>query len=288
MSSFSERYGYKSIKNIIQAESMDDDLRISLWNALSMSYWNEAVSGHLLSAKSNRSILWLLENIWSGYLKRPVDEIGDFWSPAHKFLKQYFNICKWYEAYDFIEFVSKNYYDDSTNNQFRQNCNKVLECEVSRYRFVGETIAPIISKEEINEVEEALSYGDELLPVSTHLKTALSLLSDRKSPDYRNSIKESISAVEAICRLIAGSNATLGKALGEIQRQGKIDLPVNLRNAFDQLYTYTSSEGGIRHSLLEKTDLDFEDAMFMMVSCSAFTNYLKVKTSKAGIDLESH
>ena len=63
MSSFSERYGYKPIKSIIQVESMNDDLRISLWNALSMSYWNEAVPGHLLTAKSNRGILWLLERI---------------------------------------------------------------------------------------------------------------------------------------------------------------------------------------------------------------------------------
>lgn len=44
------------------------------------------------------------------------------------------------------------------------------------------------------------------------------LLADRKSPDYRNSIKESISAVEAICKLITGSQkATLEDALRQLE-----------------------------------------------------------------------
>ena len=34
MKSFSERYGYKPIKNVIQLGTMDDDLRNSLWNVI--------------------------------------------------------------------------------------------------------------------------------------------------------------------------------------------------------------------------------------------------------------
>ncbi len=169
-------------------------------------------------------------------------------------------------------------------------CSSMLERELSGYRFIAGKIAPITSEQEISEVseiEEALASKDSLQPVAIHLQTALDLLSDRESPDYRNSIKESTSAVEAMCRLIAGSGATLGKALGEIRRQGKVDLHGALEDAFDKLYGYTSDEGGIRHSLLEEPDSDFEDAKFMLVACSAFINYLKVKASKAGIELET-
>ena len=39
-------------------------------------------------------------------------------------------------------------------------------------------------------------------------------MTDRKTPNYRNSIKESISAVEALCKIITeNEKATLGKAL---------------------------------------------------------------------------
>jgi len=228
-----------------------------------------------------------LQYIWSDYFKRPIDTIGSNWSSAYQELRSYYYSCLWNEVYDFIQFIANYSGKPALNMIFIRECNIVLEREVSGYRFVGEKIAPITSEEEIVEIEEALSYGDQLRPVSIHLKTALDLLTDRKSPDYRNSIKESISAVEAICRQIAGSNATLGKALGEIRRQGKVDLHSALEGAFDKLYGYTSDEEGIRHSLLEEPELDFEDAKFMLVSCSAFINYLKVKVSKADIDLET-
>jgi hypothetical protein len=119
-------------------------------------------------------------------------------------------------------------------------------------------------------------------PVNAHLKKALDLLSDRKKPDYRNSIKESISAVEAICNLItSNTKATLGQALKEIEEKAKLHSA--LKKAFNSLYGYTSDAEGIRHALLDESSLDFEDAKFMLVSCSGFINYLKVKASKTGI-----
>ena len=113
----------------------------------------------------------------------------------------------------------------------------------------------------------------------------MDLLADRKSPDYRNSVKESISAVEAISNLIANEKkATLGQALKAIE--SKVSLHPALKKAFSSLYGYTSDAEGIRHALLSETNLSFEDAKFMLVSCSAFINYLISKASKAGIKLE--
>jgi hypothetical protein len=147
-------------------------------------------------------------------------------------------------------------------------------------------IIRITSEEEIAEIEEALRVSDSLGPVTEHLKTAITLLSDRESPDYRNSIKESISAVEAICKLIAGKpKAELGDCLKQIEREQKVELHQALKQGFEKFYGYTSNAQGIRHALLEQPNLDFEDAKFMLVSCSAFINYLKVKSSKAGIAL---
>jgi len=53
---------------------------------------------------------------------------------------------------------------------------------------------------------------------------------------------------------------------------------VLLKRAFTALYGYTSDSGGIRHSLLEEDiAVTMEDAKFMLVTCSAFINYLKSK-----------
>lgn len=43
MESFSQRQGIKLMKSIVQIDSMDDDLRNSLWNALTLCYWDSAI-----------------------------------------------------------------------------------------------------------------------------------------------------------------------------------------------------------------------------------------------------
>ena len=284
MESFSQKYGYKSLKTVMQVETMDSDLRNGLWNALCLYYWDDIRTNQIPHAdiKMRR----LLQRIWLDYFKKPIDSMLEIWEIVRMELRNYYFGCEWNEVYDFIQFVPNNYDGNIENGKFIDYCNEILKREMSGYRFVGTTITPITSGEEIAEIEEALQVPKALEPVAIHLKSALDKFSDRQSPDYRNSIKESISAVEAICRLIAGSGATLGKAIGEIRRQGKVDLHGALEDAFDKLYGYTSDEGGIRHSLLEEPDLDFEDAKFMLISCSAFVNYLKVKIDKAGIKLE--
>lgn len=86
--------------------------------------------------------------------------------------------------------------------------------------------------------------------------------------------------------LVAGSSsATLGRALSELDKNKTVNMHPALREAFQKLYGYTSDADGIRHALLKDSNLDFEDAKFMLVSCSAFINYLKSKAAKAGLDL---
>ena len=59
----------------------------------------------------------------------------------------------------------------------------------------------------------------------------------------------------------------------------------DLKKGFKDLYGWTSDSDGIRHALMEMPTVDAEDARYMLVSCSAFVNYLIVKADKAGIQL---
>ena len=106
-----------------------------------------------------------------------------------------------------------------------------------------------------------------------HLNQSLTLLSDRQNPDYRNSIKESISAVESICKIITQDDkATLGKALKIIE--DKHGLHAALKGSLSQLYGYTSDADGIRHAMSGESNLSYIDAKFMLVACTNFINYL--------------
>lgn len=193
----------------------------------------------------------------------------------------------WHEIYDFIEFCLENFMtcrlvDPSTEHltcdEFSKACNYWLEREMSAWRIVGKRVTRITSPEEIEAVEAAIILTDKYEPVSTHIATAQKHLCDRKTPDYRNSIKEAISAVESMCCILTNDpKATLGNALKRIE-QGGIKLHPSLKKAFDKLYGYTCDEGGIRHSFLDQSEIDFAGAKFMLVSCSAFVNLLKERS----------
>jgi hypothetical protein len=282
---FSQRKGLKKGRVKIQVGSVDETLRNLLWNLLKIFYLDEMRIYTLINEIPHLHETFF--KIWHFYFKKPLDEMPKLCDDLYKWIRQYFFQCEWYEVYDFLELMVNFFPAKELNEKFKKQCNSVLESELSAYRFVGNQITQITSEEEISEVEEALESP--FKTVDAHLENALKLMSNRKSPDYRNSIKESISAVEAICRIIVkDENATLGQALDRIEKEGKIELHKALKNAFDHLYGYTSSAEGIRHALLdEKITLSFEDAKFMLVSCSAFINYLISKTSKAELEINS-
>ena len=259
---------------------MDQDLRNGLWNALSRHYWS------LITPRCNNRLdahSWLqllCTRLWEDFFKQPLEGIDNYWPHTLEKLRKYFFSCAWFEVYDFIEFVAHHYEEPHWNDQFMKRCNEILERELSGYRFVSGLIAPVTTKEEVAQIEKAIQASPG--PVQEHLNQSLKLLSDRTNPDFRNSIKEAVSAVEAACSLMSGEKSTLADALKKITANGSVPLHPALAAAFIKLYGYSSDAEGIRHALMDEPNLTLDDAMFMLVACSAFINYIRVKASKAG------
>ncbi|WP_353893548.1 hypothetical protein PRVXH_000294 [Proteinivorax hydrogeniformans] len=283
---FSERYGYKKVTQVLQVEELNYETKVGLWNVLTKFYWDKADKDKYWDSSPEMSDL--ISSLWCDYFKLPIDEIEDlFWDNVHKIIKNFYfsEEAHWYEVYDFIEFIGNCKAFSLYLRSFKKECNKVLERERTAYRFIGNHITSIVNDNEIKEVETALN-NNKLKHVSTHLDNALELLSDRKNPDYRNSIKESISAVEGVARLISGNKkAELRPALKELEEKLGVEVHGALREGFIKIYGYTSDGDGIRHALTDSSTVNFEDAKFMLVTCSAFVNYLVSKAQQAEIDL---
>ena len=93
-----------------------------------------------------------------------------------------------------------------------------------------------------------------------------------------------------MCKLITqNKKAVLSDALKVIEKEGNLQLHPALKIAFDKMYGYTSDADGIRHGsgLLDEPKLDFEDAKFFLVACSAFINYLKEKLNKTNLKIKN-
>ena len=170
--------------------------------------------------------------------------------------------------------------DNTTAEKMSSLFNRILEEEVSGYRILDNQVIPITNQAELSTIQEA--YSTKYDSVTIHISKALNLYANRTSPDYENSIKESISAVEAMCCIITGmtgGQATLGNSIKKIKDNG-VHIHSAMEKAFLALYGYTSDENGIRHGGIDFANAPAEDAKYMLISCSAFVNYLIEKWSK--------
>lgn len=278
---FSEKYGYK-IEKTIQYESISDELRRRIWN---LFYQFEIKEGGLASKR-----IGLALNGGQTIEEKIVDRCGLLINPvgkgrtAEEQLKD--NILKffrWYEIYDFVE-LHLSYLNDDEKKERIKKYNELFEQEKAGYRIVSGEIAPITNESEIRVIEQATDTAFE--SVNQHMQKALNFYADIKEPDYENSIKESISAVEAMCCIItgmSGANSSLGKTIKKLKENG-IHIHSSMENAFSSLYGYTSDEDGIRHGGIDFKNAPAEDAKYMLISCSAFVNYLIEKYQKIEVN----
>lgn len=282
---FSQRKGLTPLRTALQVDDIDTPLRNRLWSALHFGLWRHwsprDMSGY--QCPDAQEVERIVDRLWVKYFRLPFDtrprfEPGTAGS-AYEQIRKHFFEDKWFMVYDLIESVIQCV-PDELSEQLKHLVNEAMEEENGGYRLVGTEIVGIVDPAECESVESALSNGPP--PSTQHLTRALELLSDRVQPDYRNSVKESISAVESVCQTLAKkSGATLGDCIASIK--GLTAMHPAFEKAIKQLYGYTSDEGGIRHALTEQSSLPtFADAKFMLVACSALINFLLAKAAEQG------
>lgn len=261
---FSQRTGVVAIPETLKPEAMPEDLRNTLWNAAELNV-RQSEFGAITHA------------YWVDFIKKPINTrpffhntVKNTWSyqKAWEVFRSDFLQVAWSGVYDRVEFLI------NLLPRLAEPFDQALARELAAYRIVHKQVVPITSAAEVEALEDALSQRDAYAGVQTHIASALAHLSNRQNPDYRNSIKESISAVEAAAAVIAGKpGATLGAALATLEKERK--LHGSLKAAFSSLYGYTSDANGIRHALMDEPDLTAADAKFFLLTCSSFVNYLK-------------
>lgn len=281
---FSERYGYTKPSDVIVREYITREIQ----NAICSCYDKLTDLFLEVSRYPEADYIELEKYLWINVLNERAANFSNGRSYHIVATNIIEDVAKqWYEKLDLVE-VTLQYlrsYDRKDGFWGRNGiCDKfinLLNSEFERlhfaYRIVNDDIVEIDSKEEVEAIEEALSNSSSTIRM--HLSRALELYAQRPEGDYRNSIKESISAVEVYCREKTGEN-TLGKAINKLEQSGMVIPPV-LKLAFEKLYAYTNQpDSGIRHALMDDSGAftpKAEEALFMLVSCSAFINYLVKK-----------
>lgn len=286
---FSDRHKLQSFNTEIQLTDFDERMKIAVVNKIKdwiyeENFYRERENFYknlikeafceFLSPNLEDKIQYRQNDIFNQYIYAPIMENS---------YEEILSLIEYIINYflDWKEYQRKNgyigFWEDI--NRYAQEINKIFQQEYVGYRFIDGEITPISDEMEVAEIEQSLDI--EFQGCRSQIKKALSLLSNRENPDYKNSIKESISAVESICQIITGDNkATLGQALKDLETKG-IPIHSALKKSFSSLYGYTSDEGGIRHAEgLFESNVTFEEAKYMLVSCCAFVNYLIAEYGK--------
>ena len=263
---FSDKYGFTSPRKVLQIDSIDERLKNRIWNVISSRIFDKVVLNGIYNMYTKDTI----------YINRIYDEhfgttykMNTFFKAEVNKIKKNYSEMKWFEIYNFVEELIFLHYDDEIKRVFKIGINEVLEQEIAGYRFVDDCITPIIDEVEIKEIEEV--FASKYLPVKRHLSNALELLSDRENPNYPKSIGESITAVESLTKILSGKESDLSTCLKALN----IDLNKQFKTALNNLYGWTNKEDGIRHGhTKEELKTSFDEAKFMLVTCSAFINYI--------------
>lgn len=266
MTRFSERVGGQPPFSSGLSEA-SDKLRTATWNLLhpillpielrQLSNYQEAATA-----------------IW-GHLHWATDEVPHNGYDGRRTLKGQWFRCDWLAFFDVFEFcvhlVARLH--ESKRHSWFILVNQLLEQQGCAYRFISEELAPITNPLEMAEVEAAAECA--IGAVATHIRSALEQLPPNPKTSARNSIKESISAVEATFKELTDSpSATFGDGLKAFEAKCG-PLHPSLRRGFEKLYAYTNGPEGIRHALDDDSrEVTVDDARFMLIACSAFANYL--------------
>ncbi len=271
---FSKRYGYSPLNDFVIREQMTSEIENAICNSYDdfcskVIYYGDFFSG-------------LNQHIWRYFLNKRIASYSFYshYNVFNNYILESNN--KWFKKLDIIEFALA--YLAAQDSLPKVELNKLIDSfnfEFNRlnyaYRIINYQVVEVTSEEEIASIQKAIEDNGDA--IKQHLKKAIELCSKRPEGDYRNSIKESISAVEVICRRKTGED-TLGKALNHFEKQG-IAIPAMFKSALERLYAYTNNEKtGIRHALMDDEGSytpGADEALFMLVACSAFINYLNKK-----------
>ncbi len=273
MARFSERYGYVKPSDVIIRECITEPILNSICN------WLDLLRTDVGDYKE------MDKSAWTYFFNKRNDEYPYLYYAYNKNYGVVLDFITnkdvdWYHIFDLIEFIYRYYNihkDLAIKNRFNITI-EFLNIEFERhnfaYRLINGNIVEITAECEIEAIGNAINNSKN--NVRTHLQEALRKLSPI-SPDYRNSIKESISAVECVCRGITGQK-TLDDAFKKMEKLGVV-LNSEMKKGIEKLYHYTNDGNtGIRHALMDdKNAPTADEAIFMLVSCSAFINYLMKK-----------
>lgn len=293
MSKFSSRYGYdpKDVKTPILEEA-PEWLRIGYINGiLEKLIYVDQDTRYQNSEDCPLGVKALLENYCLLLRQEPEATYYDSWVCVDA-LKCLLKDVPWYAFYDFVELAAKNLREEE---QFRFDTTWLSKYGVTRYikqvnaLFDEEKIAwrlnsncelireiPSAYTAVLNSAEKSLSR-DEFEPAREHYRKAFRYIYQRPI-DPENGIKEIVSSIESIGKILYPGTATLGDVIKELRKDSAF--PQLLVSVIDKFYIFANAEPAIRHGGATSSKITLNDAELSLHIGVALIRFLLSKNNR--------
>lgn len=276
MSSFSQRMGLAQVRFEPQVESLDQSTRTAIWN------WMHQLESNIEKPLGGYEKLEMVySKLWRDTFERDLSMFQV--DSARYLLKKVLSDGDWHSALSVLEdyVASLERTMPGLGQAFSERVNEeVLSRFLVGYRFTDLQLSPITEEIEVESINSAVANPDVSSNAQSHLKKAISLLSSRDSPNYSKSMDEALAAVEASVHSVTG-NKKLSAGLKMLSRNNAPVHPA-LLSAWEKMYAW-SSDDGIRHAEFESLPKDQATATYILVTCSAFVNYLASATNISSV-----
>lgn len=173
---------------------------------------------------------------------------------------------EWWAIFDFMEFCLRL---RAKNDRLEKQVNGILQSEASAYRLVDGKVVPITDPIEIATIAEAFEVED---IARIHIRKALDLFSQKPIPDFENTVKEAVTALESLAKEVTGEEN--GK-IRVLLKRDELSLHPALQKAISSFYGWACDEDGVRHGAGRPPEVTYAEAKFSLVISSGIINLIR-------------
>ena len=276
---FSDRNSLDPISKEMQFKDFSAGTRMALFNALKNIM---SVQIETRSLNTDRITKIIVEDVFNEQYKKYSVDYDDVMDDIYEIFQteDYHVLITIIEFLCNLVFETENQFLERYHNDYslisyytdtRKQMNDAFEDEYVGYRFVNENIVPITNDSEIETIEQASQTPYER--VNESISKAIRYISETGNKDYKNSVKESITALEQLLNIVLNtSGLTLSNAVEQLSQ--KVEIDGDLKASIKSMYNFASNVNGVRHGNNKNNDnITFDEAKLVLLFCSSTVNY---------------
>ena len=257
---FSKRYGLRPTPEGLMYEDVGERARAGLFH-MAYQFFEEYLDLY-------RALCAALRIPW-------VWDVGNDRQASRAIEKLIMN-CQWWQFYDICEVLwqSLKYKRDNLSEEI----NTLFREEHLGFELRDGKVEKIGSGFIDARIEEAryLLKEPEFKGADKHFEKAMKALNARPNPDVENCVKDAVSAIESVGRIIVNDEkALLSDIIKEMAKNKTIPKPLD--EAIQKIYAYRGDQPGVAHGLVGTSKVTIDEAEFVLAMSAAIIIYLVKK-----------